>query len=295
MLNPLRKVPLLPVLIAALLLFIYTATRIALLAYTGMELTPPSLWPGIFARGLWFDIAVVVTLLALVLVYEAILPNRWRNSRLHLLLRLAWLWAIAALLLFGAVSEVTFWMEFSTRLNFIALDYLIYTQEVIGNIRESYPVGWILAAIGTVAALIVFSLFKWIRHADSRPITGTQRIGLAVAAIVLPALTLTMANIDQMEGQGNAFAAELSGNGLFTLSAAMRRNELDYDKFYLTIPQHTANMTLQKLGVERKPLFEALEQDEMMDVIPAKTPFSKKPRNVVLISVESLSASFVGA
>ena len=57
------------------------------------------------------------------------------------------------LLLFGAVSEFTFWMEFSNRLNFIALDYLIYTSEVIGNIRESYPVGLLLTAIGALAAV----------------------------------------------------------------------------------------------------------------------------------------------
>lgn len=298
--NSLRKLPLLPVLIGALLLLIYTVTRIYLIAYTGIESAPLSLWPGIFARGLWFDIAIVSVLLAAVFLYEALLPNSWRNSRLHLVLRLVWLWITAALLLFGAVAEVTFWMEFSTRFNFIALDYLIYTQEVIGNIRESYPVGWILAAIGTLAALIVLLLFKSIRHADSKLLTGKQRIWFGVAAVILPTLSLTMANIDQMEGQGNAFATELSGNGLFTISAAMRRNELDYDKFYLTIPQQTANAVLKKMGVKRKPLLdnsqgEALRGDERIDATPGKTPFIKKPRNVILISVESLSASFVGA
>jgi len=117
-----------------------------------------NLWPEIFAKGLWFDVAVVSVLLTVVFLYEAILPNSWRNSRLHLVLRLVWLWLSAALLLFGAVAEITFWMEFSTRFNFIALDYLIYTHEVIGNIRESYPVGLILAAIGALAALIVLLL-----------------------------------------------------------------------------------------------------------------------------------------
>ena len=298
--NSLRKLPLLPVLIGALLLLVYTVTRIYLIAYTGIESAPLSLWPGIFARGLWFDIAIVSVLLAAVFLYEALLPNSWRNSRLHLVLRLVWLWITAALLLFGAVAEVTFWMEFSTRFNFIALDYLIYTQEVIGNIRESYPVGWILAAIGTLAALIVLLLFKSISHADSKLLTGKQRIWFGVAAVILPTLSLTMANIDQMEGQGNAFATELSGNGLFTISAAMRRNELDYDKFYLTIPQQTANAVLKKMGVKRKPLLdnsqgEAVRGDERIDATPGKTPFIKKPRNVILISVESLSASFVGA
>ena len=51
------------------------------------------------------------------------------------------------MLLFGAVAEATFWLEFATRFNFIAVDYLLYTHEVIGNIRESYPVPSILAGI----------------------------------------------------------------------------------------------------------------------------------------------------
>jgi len=292
---PLRKIPLLPVLVGALLLVIYTVTRICLVIYTGIESAPVSLWLGIFAKGFWFDMAVISVLLAVVFLYEAMLPNRWRNSRMHLVLRLAWLWVSAALLLFGAVAEITFWMEFSTRFNFIALDYLIYTHEVIGNIRESYPVGLIMAAIGSLAALIVLLLFKSIRHADSRPLTTSQRFWFGVAAIVLPGLSMTMASIEQMEGQGNAFATELSGNGMFTISAAMRRNELDYDKFYRTIPQETANATLQKLGVKRRPYFDADKGNGRISTIPDKTPFIKKPRNVVLISVESLSSSFLGA
>jgi len=293
--NALHKLPLLPVLVGALLLAIYTVTRIALAVYTGFDSAPLSLWPGIFVKGLWFDVAVVSVLLAVVFLYEAILPNSWRNSRIHLVLRLVWLWASTALLLFGAVAEVTFWMEFSTRFNFIALDYLIYTHEVIGNIRESYPVGLILTAIGSLAALIVLLLFKSVRHADSKSLTKSQRVWFAVAAFVLPTLTLTMASIEQMEAQGNAFANELSGNGLFTISAAMRRNELDYDKFYRTIPQETADAVLKELGVNRRPLSGKSREDEKLDATPGKSPFIKKPRNVILISVESLSASFVGA
>jgi len=42
---------------------------------------------------------------------------------------------------------VLFWGEFASRFNFIAVDYLIYTQEVIGNIVESYPVGLLLGGV----------------------------------------------------------------------------------------------------------------------------------------------------
>jgi phosphoglycerol transferase MdoB-like AlkP superfamily enzyme len=290
-----HKIPRFPLLVAALLVVISTITRIGLAAYTGIEAAPMGLWPGVFAKGLWFDIAVATALTAPVLLYEALLPNRWRHARVHHALRLTWLWVSVALLLFGAVAEVTFWLEFSTRFNFIALDYLIYTHEVIGNIRESYPVGWIVAAIGASAALIVWLLSKRVVQADSIAITRLQRAYLGAGAIVLPALLLSLANVDQMEGQGNAYATELSGNGLFTLAAAMRRNELDYDKFYRTIPQETANATLATLGVKRQPLGEAGKKDAGEDPATDETPFKKPPRNVILISVESLSASFLGA
>ncbi len=290
----LRKLPQIPLLVGMLIIAIYAATRLALALYTGTAAAPLSLWPIIFAKGLWFDLAVASVLLVPVFLYEALLPNRWRTSRLQRALRFFWLWLSASLLLFGAVAEITFWMEFSTRFNFIAVDYLVYTHEVIGNIRQSYPIPGILAGIGLLAALIVWMIQKWVRHADSATLTRPQRFGLAAAAVFIPTLAMLSANIDQMEGQNNNFAAELSGNGLFTFSAAMRRNELDYDKFYRTIPQETANAILRTLGVERKLLSEALQPDAD-DPATDQTPFSKRPRNVILISVESLSAEFVGA
>ncbi|WP_019141146.1 LTA synthase family protein [Noviherbaspirillum massiliense] len=289
-----RNIPLLPALVGAILLIIYAITRIGLAVYTGFDAVPLSLWPGILVKGLFFDLAVASALLAPVLLYEAIVPNRWRASRVHHVVRMAWLWGSIALLLFGAVAETTFWMEFSTRFNFIALDYLIYTHEVIGNILESYPVGWILGGIAALAALIAGLIRKPVIRADSIPVSRSQRLGLAISAIALPSLLLSFASIDQMEGQGNAYADELSGNGLFTLAAAMRRNELDYDKFYRTMPQDVADVTLKKLGVQRQPLL-ADGGQASPEPISYKTPFVRRPRNVVLISVESLSASYLGA
>jgi phosphoglycerol transferase MdoB-like AlkP superfamily enzyme len=287
--------PRLPVVLAAVLLSIYALTRIALLADTGAALVPWQVWPSVFATGLWFDLAVCATLLAPVLIYEAILPNRWRASRVHLVARALWLWWSIGLLLFGAAAEFTFWREFSTRFNFIALDYLIYTHEVIGNIRESYPVGLIVGSIAVAAALVTAMLLPVIRRTDRLALTRRQRATLAAVALLLPVMLLTAANIDQMETAGNAYATELSGNGLFTISAAMRRNELEYDKFYQTMSQAEANTVLKQVGVEREPLYEALKRDDDDDPASDEIPFIRRPRNVVLISVESLSASFVGA
>jgi hypothetical protein len=41
---------------------------------------------------------------------------------------------------FVMTGEWFFWNEFNVRFNFIAVDYLIYSREVTGNITESYPV-----------------------------------------------------------------------------------------------------------------------------------------------------------
>src|SRR5437762_3369700 len=77
--------------------------------------------------------------------------NKWRVAVLYLDLFIFFF-----IFLLNAVSEWFFWQEFSVRYNFIAVDYLIYTNEVIGNIRESYPLTWILLGIGLIAVLGVF-------------------------------------------------------------------------------------------------------------------------------------------
>lgn len=65
---------------------------------------------------------------------------------------------MTAALLFNALAELLFWIEFETRFNFIAVDYLVYTREVIGNIRESYPVMPLLMAVAALAALLTWTL-----------------------------------------------------------------------------------------------------------------------------------------
>ena len=290
-----RHIPLLPVLLTFLILSIFTVTRLGLTIYTDTDSVPLSLWPRIIVKGLWFDLAVITLLIVPFCLYEALLPNSWRASRWHGVLRTAWLWGLVALLLFGAVAEATFWIEFSTRFNFIAVDYLLYTHEVIGNIRESYPVGWILFAIGVITSVIVWRLYPAVRALDATRVTKTGRMVLAVVVLGLPALSINLANVDQMQGLGNAYADELSGNGLFTFAAAMHRNELDYDKFYKTLPQTVADATLKQLGVERTPVSAVLQSAASDDEADDRIPFTRRPRNVVLISVESLSASFLGA
>lgn len=291
MLDSSRFLPRFPLILGATAIVISLLTRMMLTLFTGFEAVPPPLLAGVFLRGLWFDIVVASFLMVPAILYDSIWPNRWRGGRVDRMVRIIWLWLAIASLLFGAVAEFTFWVEFSTRFNFIAIDYLIYTDEVIGNIRSSYPVPIILAAIALAAAVVTWPLRQAAIARDKLSARG--RVTYAVIAIVLPAALVNFASVEQMEGQNNAYAAGLSGNGLFTLAAAMRRNELDYDRFYRTIDQHVADAALRTLGFERKPPLQVLDSSQG-DPATDAVPFRRRPRNVILISVESLSAPFLG-
>ncbi len=289
------KLPFLP--FALLFLLIASLTRLALTLHTGLDKAPLALWPGLFLRGVGFDLAVLTWLLAPMLLWAALWPARWRNTRWQGGLRLALFCMAAAMLLFGALSEWTFWEEFDTRFNFIAVDYLVYTHEVIGNIVESYPVAALLGGVAALAAVLTWLLRARIRAAPAPSTRASGRVLYAALALALPWSAWHLSDIDQMQFSSNAYANELAGNGLMTFFAAFMRNELDYPRFYATLPVAQAAHILGELGVEREPLSRALspDPDESEAFDPQRLPFKRPPRNIVLISVESLSAKFLGS
>jgi len=80
------------------------------------------------------------------------------------------LYVLCLLMLFGllfvAAAELVFWDEFGVRFNFIAVDYLVYTTEVVDNIRESYPIGRWLLMLAAVAIVILLLSRRALRTRD---------------------------------------------------------------------------------------------------------------------------------
>jgi len=60
------------------------------------------------------------------------------------------------ILLFNSIAELIFWDEFGTRFNCIAVDYLIYTNEIIGTLKESLPFKEMIIGLFTCATIITF-------------------------------------------------------------------------------------------------------------------------------------------
>ena len=280
---------------ALLALALASLTRLGLLLATGIQSVPPDLWPGLFLRGLISDVLVLPWLIALPLIWWACAPASWARFRGAVALRLLRYWLFACLMLFLALSEGVFWSEFSSRLNFIAVDYLIYTHEVIGNIRESYPVGVLLSGLALVGLGLTFLSRRVLLEVPAAPIGGRMRLTVLAAALAMPWASWKLADIDRMEFSGNVYANELSGNGLLTFAAALQRNELDYLRFYATLPEEEVSGLLSRLGAERKPVSALLSSaDEEEEFDPKRIPLSRAPKHVVMITVESLSAQFLG-
>ncbi|MGC4074577.1 MAG: hypothetical protein QM760_19170 [Nibricoccus sp.] len=105
-------------------------TRVALLVKSFSAVTvAPSLLAA-FGWGFAFDIGTALLFALPLVLLLAFLPETFFDRVWARLLAHLGMIFVLALLIFGAVSEWVFWDEFSSRFNFIAVDYLVYTQEV---------------------------------------------------------------------------------------------------------------------------------------------------------------------
>lgn len=102
---------------------------------------------------------------------------------------------------FSLMAEVPFWEEFATRFNFIAVDYLIYTYEVVANINQSYPLPLLIG--GMVA--IILGTFWLLKKTGARRNTFNaksgffRRFAIGLPTLLLTPILLTMLNNKQAE------------------------------------------------------------------------------------------------
>lgn len=249
----------------------------------------------IFGTGFIYDAGFLLYVAAPLCLLLALLPARWWPARPVRLALRAILYGLLALMLFTAVAEWLFWDEFGVRFNFIAVDYLVYSREVVDNVRESYPLGKVFAAIGIGAAALALVLEKNLRRAFSAPAwprhAAWGSFGLLSAAAVLGGLTLDQ---DFPRGNGgNIYQRELAGNGPFQFFAAFRNNELDYRQFYATLPDNRVADVLRQEVAAGNAHFVGDDPEDIRRVID--NPGTPLRKNVVLVTVESLSAKYLGS
>lgn len=213
---------------------------------------------------------------------------KWRNAMLWI-----FIFITSFALLFNAVSEWFFWKEFSSRYNFIAVDYLVYTHETLGNIKESYPVAAIITCVALLSFFILFISRKKIWSSVVSPLNFKIRFLVAAICCTIILLPLYLVKPAWKNFSSNNYTNELAGNGIYEFVQAYQKNELDFVRYYKTIPDSTAFTIIRN---ELSSAYSSFTSNDLFDITrKINYPAPEKKMNVVLISVESLSASFLAA
>ena len=246
-----------------------------------------------FFTGFCYDFAVGTLFLLLYSIYILVFPKRWIGSRFDKIFTYIYLAIVLLIIYFSLLAEIPFWDEFGVRFNFIAVDYLIYTYEVISNINESYPLPLIIFVL--VALIILTFVFlqkrKIFRNtfSDKRPISKR----FALFSLLIPALILSLIlKNKQADFSNNLVLNELGKNGTFSFFSAFKSNELDYETFYPKIDDKEAYSVLKKNLLQENQAYLSNKWD---DISRTTKSDNEQCPNVILIAIESFSGDFLKA
>jgi phosphoglycerol transferase MdoB-like AlkP superfamily enzyme len=281
------------ILLSLILISVSFVTRLALMIKSGVsqDVDLFSLVE-VFAIGFFFDMVNASYFMIPLMIYLWMVPRKVYQKSWHRGILSSLIFLFTFILVFDAVSEWFFWDEFSTRFNFIAVDYLIYTTEVVGNIRQSYPIEWYLLGAVVISAAVVYVAQSWIRASATQPLAFSRRSITLVSLSVIPTLAFFFVDTRLHHFSNNNYMNELAGNGMYELFAAYRNNELDYDQFYARGDERKVFQRLRTLLQTPEATFVDDSPFSLERFIRHDGP--EKKLNVVLISVESFSADFMG-
>ncbi len=244
----------------------------------------------IYGIGIFYDLVAISYFIIPFVFYLLLVPDKIFNSKVHRWISYVFFIISIGILVFSGIGEWFFWEEFSVRYNFIAVDYLVYTHEVISNIKESYPMPIIILGMLLLSAAI-FALVK--KHFDKTISSESKFVSRLTTSLILwllPLIAFLSIDKSSAEIRDNTYSNELAHNGIYQIFSAFRNNELDYKLFYQSIDEKEAFINLRKLIKTSNSEFIS---DDVFDVRRKITYAGEdKNYNVMMITVESLSGSF---
>ncbi|MDB5201909.1 MAG: sulfatase [Ferruginibacter sp.] len=266
-------------------------TRVVLMikSWPNLELSVTK-FPGIFLVGFFYDCVVACFFSIPVALYCWLMKDSWYQKKWNRVPLFILFFFIVFILVVNAGAEIVFWDEFNVRFNFIAVDYLIYTTEVIGNIMESYNIPLIMTAVVVAVAGLLFLLRKKLYASQSVSMRFLKRSIFFLGFAILTSMAYFLVNNRFKEISGNNYVNELSGNGIYEFGSAFWNNQIEYTKFY------TVNDNKKNFAILREMLAQpnATFTSNPLSIERTIRPDSPEHRwNVVMISVESLSGSYL--
>jgi len=247
-----------------------------------------------YVAGAFYDLVAFFYGAIPVVVFLVLAPDKMFRWKVFRYLALALYFFLIYAMLFDVVAEWLFWDEFDVRYNFVAVDYLIYTHEIVGNIWESYPLPALLSGLLVFTVPIFLLTRKLFLGAFEAASTSRQRLLPGLACLAVPVLSLLFVDSSLSNVTRNHYTNELAMDGLYSLFAAFRQNTLDYNHFYITRDEPAVFRRARELVATENGRFVGPESSADLTREIA-SPRPEKRYNIVIVTIESLSAEFMRA
>lgn len=246
----------------------------------------------IYSKGFIYDLSVALFISLPYAVYLFVIPEKWNRSLFNRILTYTGFSIVVLLCMFSFFAEITFWKEFDSRFNFIAVDYLVYTYEVVNNINQSYPIPRLAGGmiLFTTCVVLFFEIKKIFTRTFNWPTSFTLRLKLFNVIFIGSAIAFIFLVNSWAENNQNKYKAELSKSGIFSFFAAFRSNELSYEDFYQKIDTAELFSSIKKELAEPSTYFGFKDFPIRRQI--KDTGVVQKP-NVIMITIESFSADFM--
>jgi len=279
--------------LAVLAMIIFTLsfiTRLVLLikSWPNLELTFLR-FLGIFFIGFFYDLVVFSFFAIPVALYCWLMKDTWYQKKWQRIPLFFLFFIITLILVLNVGGEIIFWDEFSVRYNFIAVDYLIYTTEVIGNIIESYNIPLIASAVIAATILILYSIRNKLAASQDTSMRFGKRTVFFLLFMLVPAAGYFLVNNRLKNTSSNNYINELGGNGIYEFGAAFWNNEIDFNRFYAT-RNDSANFKILRQMLQTPNATFSSDPLSIERTIQNDSPEHKY--NIVLITVESFSGDY---
>ena len=246
-----------------------------------------------FITGLFFDLGVISFFAIPFVLYLLLIPQKLYGTFIDKIIVFFAYFIGVLIFVFTFFAEITFWEEFKRRFNFIAVDYLVYTYEVVENINQSYPLPLLISGVVIITLVLIFIAKKLqgFKNTFNNEDNFKTKLVPAFFWIALAIVFGLFIPNKSAEWSKNRYENELSKSGIYSFFAAFRNNELDFNEFYKTNDK--------KKSIKAAKNLVALQSDEFIQnenplnrIVHNTDSLSIKP-NIVLICIESLSSDFL--
>jgi len=268
--------------LVAIQLVLWCVLRIVLIVMFAGDVRTPAEVVVALGAGLVNDGLTAVTSVFPLILLISVFDLRW--------LRRPWvrntcLAVVYFVLSFNVFVEYFFFEEYSARYNHLALDYLMYPDEVFGNIFASYNVALFVAIATMMSACLAWITTRRV-PAVPQPLRWRDRAGNIATTIAVGAVLWMAWSVAPSTFAQTRVANEVALNGWAQLIRAYLTSHLDYEAYYAMVPAAEADARVARL-ISQSPASAGLTRH-----FAASGRTNGSPLDVVIIMEESLGSNF---